>query len=82
MTSPTGSAEPGGVPLREFPLVYLSYDEPWAEASFDTLKSLRPDAIHVHGVEGLNACHVAAADATDAAGTGSSEPAGVAPVIG
>jgi len=50
------------VPLSDFPVVYMSYDEPWADAVWDRLLKLRPDAKRVHGVAGLNACHVAAAE--------------------
>lgn len=50
-------------PLRDFPLIYLSYDEPWADDGFAQVQSVRPDAQRVHGVEGLHAAHLAAADA-------------------
>ncbi len=55
-------AETGDTPLYELPLVYISYDEPWAEDGFAEIRRIRPDAKHVHGVKGLNACHVAAAE--------------------
>src|SRR5690606_10251497 len=43
--------------------VFLSYDEPWAEAHWRELRSLLPRAVRVHGVKGLDACHKAAAEA-------------------
>lgn len=49
--------------LSDFPIVYISFDEPWADETWAALKETRPDAHRVHGVKGLNACHVAAADA-------------------
>ncbi len=54
-------AEERSVRLGDFPAVFLSYDEPWAEETFAALKALRPDALRVHGVEGLDASHKAAA---------------------
>lgn len=57
------SAPDGTRRLSDFPIVYISYDEPWADEGWQALKDLRPDAFRVHGVKGLNACHVAAADA-------------------
>lgn len=71
MTSPT-LAQPTGLPGRGtdkltpvtgFPVVFLSYDEPWADANWQDLKSKVPTAKRVHGVKGLDACHKAAADA-------------------
>jgi hypothetical protein len=52
----------GNVLLKEFPVVFVSYDEPWADAGWQSLLELRPDAKRVHGVKGLNACHQAAAE--------------------
>lgn len=49
--------------LGDFPVVFLSYDEPWADETFAALKALRPDALRVHGVKGLDASHKAAAAA-------------------
>lgn len=54
------------VSLSEFTVVYMSYDEPWADDAWADLQALCPGAKRVHGVKGLNACHVAAADAADA----------------
>lgn len=45
----------------DIPIVFLSYDEPWADAFFADLKSKAPWARRVHGVAGLDACHKAAA---------------------
>lgn len=49
--------------ISEFPFVFLSYDEPWADDFFDRLRKVVPDALRVHGVRGLDACHKAAARA-------------------
>ncbi|GAA0310356.1 tetratricopeptide repeat protein [Rhodovulum strictum] len=61
----TGGAagDGGGLRLADLPVVFLSYDEPWADETWAALQALRPDSLRVHGVRGLNACHVAAADA-------------------
>ena len=48
--------------LSEFPVVLITYDEPWADDAWEALRDIRPDAKRVHGVKGLNACHVAAAE--------------------
>ncbi len=53
--------------VADLPFVLMSYDEPWADETFAQLKALVPEAIRVHGVQGLDACHKAAARA---AGTG------------
>lgn len=50
------------VPLSDFPVVFISYDEPWADRIWEKLQEARPDAKRVHGIKGLNACHVAAAE--------------------
>jgi hypothetical protein len=52
-------------PLRlcDFPAVFLSYDEPWADRNWQDLKECLPGAVRVHGVKGLDACHKAAAEA-------------------
>ena len=49
--------------LKDFPAVLLSYDEPWADRNWRALKEVLPQAVRVHGVKGLDACHKAAADA-------------------
>ncbi len=49
--------------LRDFPAVFLSYDEPWADAHWRHLRARLPGAVRVHGVKGLDACHKAAAAA-------------------
>ncbi len=57
---------PGGqvpVRVRDIPIVFLSYDEPWAERNWQDLVSMIPTALRVNGVEGLDACHKAAAEA-------------------
>lgn len=49
--------------ITEFPFVFLSYDEPWADAFFKRLRMVVPGALRVHGVKGLDASHKAAARA-------------------
>jgi hypothetical protein len=49
--------------VADLPVVLLSYDEPWADATAAELRSLVPGLIRVHGVKGLDACHKAAAQA-------------------
>jgi hypothetical protein len=49
--------------LSQVPFVYLSYDEPWADAGWADLRAKVPGAVRVHGVKGLDACHKAAAEA-------------------
>ncbi len=48
--------------IADIPVVFLSYDEPWADAFFADLLSKAPGAKRVHGVKGLDACHKAAAE--------------------
>ena len=59
------SAGPAEDPVRlaDFPAILMSLDEPWADATWEALAALWPDARRVHGVRGLNACHRAAAEA-------------------
>lgn len=59
------ASEPGDGNRRlgDFPFVFLSYDEPWADANWRELVGNQPHALRVHGVKGLDACHKAAADA-------------------
>lgn len=49
--------------LSQVPFIYLSYDEPWADAGWADLRAKVPGAVRVHGVKGLDACHKAAAEA-------------------
>jgi hypothetical protein len=49
--------------IGEFPFVFLSYDEPWADAFYERLLKVVPGALRVHGVKGLDASHKAAARA-------------------
>lgn len=49
--------------LDDFPVVFLSYDEPWADRNWLDLRSKFPRVVRVHGVKGLDACHKAAAAA-------------------
>ncbi len=59
------AAHPAYRQLGDFPFVFLSYDEPWADAHWFDLKSKVPHAVRVHGVKGLDACHKAAAEAVE-----------------
>ena len=63
--APDGDAQTGQTLrlLRDFPVVFLSYDEPWADANWRELRRHVPQAVRVHGVKGLDACHKAAANA-------------------
>lgn len=47
--------------VADLPIVFMSFDEPWAEAGWKDLKAKAPHAKRVHGVAGLDACHKAAA---------------------
>ncbi|WP_438706052.1 hypothetical protein [Tabrizicola sp.] len=49
--------------LGDFPVVFLSYDEPWADRNWLDLKDKFSCVSRVHGVKGLDACHKAAAAA-------------------
>lgn len=49
------------VPITEFDLVYISYDEPNAEENYQNLLEKCPWALHSHGVWGSDAAHKAAA---------------------
>ena len=55
--------ETGPRRLGDFPVVFLSYDEPWADRNWLDLKATFPQVVRVHGVKGLDACHKAAAAA-------------------
>lgn len=63
MKQPVTTSSVSEVCLADFPVVYMSYDEPWAEENWKKLVAKRPNAVRVEGVKGLNACHVAAAEA-------------------
>ena len=47
--------------VADLPIVFMSFDEPWADAGWRDLKTKAPHAKRVHGVAGLDACHKAAA---------------------
>lgn len=53
--------------LSELSVVFLSYDEPNAEANFEALSRLVPAAKRVHGVLGFDAAHRRAGDVADSA---------------
>ncbi len=60
-----GAGEPA-VPflsIRGLDIVFISYDEPQADANWADLLEKRPDARRVHGVRGLDHAHKAAAEA-------------------
>jgi hypothetical protein len=58
-----GEATHPGLALRDVPVVFLSYDEPWADDFWHDLQQKAPRALRVHNVKGLDACHKAAARA-------------------
>jgi hypothetical protein len=51
-----------GRQFSQLPIVFLSYDEPYADDHFKRLRDRIPAAQRVHGVLGFDACHKAAAD--------------------
>ncbi len=52
------------VSFADYDVIFLSYDEPDAEARWNALKLIAPQAQRVHGVPGFDAAHKAAADAS------------------
>ena len=48
-------------PINEFDIVFISYDEPNADANYADLLTKAPWAKRSHGVKGSDACHKAAA---------------------
>lgn len=49
------------VPINEFDIVFMSYDEPNADYNYANLLEKAPWAKRIHGVLGFDACHKAAA---------------------
>jgi hypothetical protein len=49
--------------FKDLDVIFLSYDEPNADAHFALLQQLAPQAKRVHGVKGFDAAHKAAAQA-------------------
>ncbi len=49
------------VPISEYDVVFISYDEPNADENWAHLQSICPWAKRSHGVFGSDACHKAAA---------------------
>ena len=47
---------------QQYPVVFLSYDEPNADENYEYLLKFRPDALRVHGVKGSDAAHKACAE--------------------
>jgi hypothetical protein len=46
---------------KPYDVVFISYNEPNADANYEKLKLKRPDAKRVHGVKGIHNAHIAAA---------------------
>jgi cellulose synthase/poly-beta-1,6-N-acetylglucosamine synthase-like glycosyltransferase len=42
---------------KNYPVVFLSYNEPNYKRNLDILLSIRPDTLHVHGIKGSDAAH-------------------------
>lgn len=55
-----------GTQFSQLPVVFLSFDEPYADAHYKRLVDRIPHAKRVHGVKGFDAAHKAAAEAADA----------------
>jgi hypothetical protein len=53
------------VPISEFDIVFMSLDEPNADANYADLLQKAPWAKRIHGVYGSDACHKAAAKAAE-----------------
>lgn len=50
--------------LKEYDIVFISYNEPTANENFEKLKTAFPRATRVHGVKGIHQAHIAAANLT------------------
>lgn len=48
--------------MKDLDWVFMSFDEPNADANYDNLRMIVPWAKRSHGVKGFDACHKAAAD--------------------
>ena len=46
---------------RPFDIVFISYKEPNAEENWESLKTLYPRALRIHGVKGIHQAHIEAA---------------------
>ena len=51
---------------QHYPVVFLSYDEPNADANYEYLLRSRPDALRVHGIKGSDRAHKACAESVAA----------------
>jgi len=51
--------------FSDYDVVFLSYDEPNADANWENLKKIAPKAKRVHGVKGFDAAHKAAGQAAE-----------------
>lgn len=51
-----------GTQFSQLPVVFLSYDEPYADIHWEMLRRRLPGAHRIHGVKGFDAAHKAAAD--------------------
>jgi hypothetical protein len=47
---------------QQYPVVFLSYDEPNADSNYEHLVRQRPDSLRVHGVKGSDQAHKACAE--------------------
>jgi hypothetical protein len=54
-----------GARLKEFDIVYLSYNEPFADENFERLSARFPRAIRINGVKGFFEAHKVAAHAVE-----------------
>jgi hypothetical protein len=55
-----------GIQFSQMPVVFLSFDEPYADDHYKRLKDRIPHAKRVHGVKGFDAAHKAAAEEAQA----------------
>ena len=53
------------VPITEFDIVFMSLDEPNADANYANLQQKAPWAKRIHGIYGSDACHKAAAQVAE-----------------
>lgn len=51
---------------QQYPVVFLSYDEPNADANYEYLLRSRPDALRIHGIKGSDRAHKACAESVSA----------------
>lgn len=51
--------------LKPYDAVFISYNEPNADANYERLRSIYPNAKRVHGVKGIHNAHIRAAQLAD-----------------